>query len=73
MDVEMKDSFSESQAKRMEVIKDLQKQWRCEVHLKDKDVYCWQSDGLCYTLVHNNIVYWAIEIVSCPTVISEQY
>lgn len=44
---------------------DLQKRWKCVLHSKNKDAFCWQSDeGICYELTFNQLGYWAIEIVS---------
>ena len=43
---------------------DLQKRWKCTLHSKNKDAFCWQSDdGICYELTFNNLGFWAIEIV----------
>jgi hypothetical protein len=43
----------------------LQVKWWCELHSKDKDVYCWNSKpgDICYALSHSNLGYWAMEIV----------
>jgi hypothetical protein len=45
------------------IIADLQKHWKCEIHSKEKEKYCWKSEGICYELSHNNLGFWAIEIV----------
>ena len=48
---------------------DLQKRWKCVLHSKNKDTFCWQSDdGICYELTFNQLGYWAIEIVSISSV-----
>jgi hypothetical protein len=52
-----------SQRKIKTMIADLQKRWKCEIHSKEKEKYCWKSEGICYELSHNNLGFWAIEIV----------
>lgn len=44
-------------------IAELQERWKCAIHSKNKEVYCWQSNGICYELSFHNLGFWAIEIV----------
>jgi hypothetical protein len=46
-------------------VADLQKHWKCALHSKNSDTFCWQSDeGICYELLYQQIGFWAIEMVS---------
>ena len=44
-------------------IADLQKRWKCDIHSKEKEKHCWQSEGICHELSFNHFGFWAIEIV----------
>lgn len=44
-------------------IADLQKHWKCAIHSKEKDKYCWKFEGICRELSFNNLGFWAVEIV----------
>jgi hypothetical protein len=51
-------------AERDKAIARLQTRWKCELHSKDKPVYCWNPSGaICYVLSHSNLGYWACDIV----------
>jgi len=58
-------AFAHAKELRKEAMGDLQKHWRCSIHSKDRDSFCWQLDGgLCYKLTFQQLGFWAIEIVS---------
>lgn len=44
-------------------IGELQQRWKCQIHSKDKDVYCYNDGHMCYILTIQNIGFWALEIV----------
>lgn len=57
-------AFRQVQDLRKATLADLQKHWKCKLHSKDKDAFCWQSnDNICYELSFNQLGFWAIEIV----------
>ena len=46
-----------------ETLADLQKHWKCSIHSKNKECFCWQFEGICYELSFNQLGFWAVEIV----------
>lgn len=57
-------AFQRVQELRKATMAELQTRWKCTLHSKNKDAFCWQSDdGICYELTFNHLGFWAIEIV----------
>jgi hypothetical protein len=48
------------------IMGELQARWRCKLHSKDKDIYCWNltESSVCYVLTISNLGFWAVDIVS---------
>ncbi|KAH9979303.1 hypothetical protein BGW80DRAFT_1248676 [Lactifluus volemus] len=47
------------------VVADLQQHWKCLLHSKTKDTFCWQSpqsNRVCYELTFTHLGLWAMEI-----------
>lgn len=58
-------TFRQVDELRKATVGDLEERWKCVLHSKNKDAFCWQSDdGICYELTYNQLGFWAVEIVS---------
>ena len=50
-------------SQREKYLEELQQHWKCTMHSKDKDTYCYKDGHICYVLTIQNLGYWALEIV----------
>jgi len=48
---------------REKYLEELQQRWKCPIHSKDKETYCYNDGHICYVLTIQNMGYWALEIV----------
>ncbi|KAH9955210.1 hypothetical protein BGW80DRAFT_1467220 [Lactifluus volemus] len=56
-------------------VADLQQRWKCLLHSKTKETFCWQSpqsNSICYELTFTQLGLWAMEIVRGNATIDEK-
>ena len=52
-------------SRRLKLIRKLQERWRCKIHSKGTDRWCYSPSGgnICQTMTISNLSFWAIQIV----------